>query len=405
MDVKNAFPTTAPRGSEPAARPSGTGNATFERVMSQARNSAAAPNAVKTGAPAPKPRPDRPAIDTPARTDARPPRREALAQPASSTESKPAARGPASDQPASVDGEVRHCADEAAQTEDTLAAAVADDSTLGLAALPAPEPTPLTPLPAATSPAAQQIALIAQALGLQAEAASASAAPPAANATAATAHTAAMAVAPTAIDATATATLATELAALAQTASGDEAIADGRPATPAAPTSVSTATAAAAPMPPGANPAPSAAPALPALPAAPLPSSPGQPAFAGEFGNRVMLMAHGQVKSAQIALNPGELGPVEVRLELRGQEASLVMSAAHPATRAALEDALPRLREMFAAQGLELADAQVGADSRGESNPSGEGRPRRGGSEAAANAVASPPAASLQAHGLIDTFA
>ncbi|MEF9944621.1 MAG: flagellar hook-length control protein FliK, partial [Burkholderiaceae bacterium] len=221
----------------------------------------------------------------------------------------------------------------------------------------------------------------------------------------ATVHTAAMAVAPTAIDATATATLATELAALAQTASGDEAIADGRPATPAAPTSVSTATAAAAPMPPGANPAPSAAPALPALPAAPLPSSPGQPAFAGEFGHRVMLMAHGQVKSAQIALNPGELGPVEVRLELRGQEASLVMSAAHPATRAALEDALPRLREMFAAQGLELADAQVGADSRGESASSGEGRPRRGGSEAAANAVASPPAASLQAHGLIDTFA
>lgn len=87
----------------------------------------------------------------------------------------------------------------------------------------------------------------------------------------------------------------------------------------------------------------------------------GQPGFAQDLSQRVMLLVNGQVKSAELALTPAELGPVRVSIELRGQDASISFVAAAPATRAALEEALPRLREMFTQQGLNLLDANVGA--------------------------------------------
>lgn len=86
-----------------------------------------------------------------------------------------------------------------------------------------------------------------------------------------------------------------------------------------------------------------------------------QPGFAQDFGAKVVLLATGHVKSAELALTPPELGPVRVNIEVRGQDASISFVAAAATTRAALEEALPRLREMFAQQGLNLLDANVGA--------------------------------------------
>jgi flagellar hook-length control protein FliK len=44
---------------------------------------------------------------------------------------------------------------------------------------------------------------------------------------------------------------------------------------------------------------------------------------------------------------------------MNGDQASVQFGAAHVDTRNALENALPRLREMFASQGLSLTDANV----------------------------------------------
>lgn len=84
------------------------------------------------------------------------------------------------------------------------------------------------------------------------------------------------------------------------------------------------------------------------------------PAFGDDLAHRVLLFAGQRVQSAEISLTPGDLGPIRVSLELRGQEASVQFNAAHAATRSAIEDALPRLREMLAAQGLQLTQADVG---------------------------------------------
>lgn len=113
-------------------------------------------------------------------------------------------------------------------------------------------------------------------------------------------------------------------------------------------------------------PAPAAA-ALPAAPAAPLTvayagvATPiGHPAFGTDLAHRVLLFTGQRVNSAEISVSPAELGPIKVSIELRGQEAAVQFAAAHATTRAAIEDALPRLREMLAAQGLQLTQADVG---------------------------------------------
>jgi flagellar hook-length control protein FliK len=63
--------------------------------------------------------------------------------------------------------------------------------------------------------------------------------------------------------------------------------------------------------------------------------------------------------TASLKLSPEHLGPLEISITVRDDKASVWFGAAHADTRAAIETALPRLREMFEAQGLSLADAGV----------------------------------------------
>ncbi|MDZ7654094.1 MAG: flagellar hook-length control protein FliK [Burkholderiaceae bacterium] len=86
----------------------------------------------------------------------------------------------------------------------------------------------------------------------------------------------------------------------------------------------------------------------------------GHPSFGNDLSHRVLMFAGQRVQSAEISVTPGELGPIRVTIDVRGQEAAMQFSAAHATTRAAIEDALPRLREMLAAQGLQLTQADVG---------------------------------------------
>jgi flagellar hook-length control protein FliK len=111
----------------------------------------------------------------------------------------------------------------------------------------------------------------------------------------------------------------------------------------------------------------------------------GHPAFGQDLSHRILLFAGQHVQSAEIAVTPADLGPIRVAIEVRGQEAAMQFSAAHATTRAAIEDALPRLREMLAAQGLQLTQADVGDRSQrgtafGERSaardPSGQGDAR-----------------------------
>lgn len=85
----------------------------------------------------------------------------------------------------------------------------------------------------------------------------------------------------------------------------------------------------------------------------------GTERWAEELGARVTWMAQGGQQSASLRLSPEHLGPLEVRISITDDKASVWFGAAHADTRAAIETALPRLRDMFTAQGLTLSDAGV----------------------------------------------
>jgi flagellar hook-length control protein FliK len=88
----------------------------------------------------------------------------------------------------------------------------------------------------------------------------------------------------------------------------------------------------------------------------------GVPGFGEAFSARVSLAVRSGAESASIALNPPELGPVEVRIRVADGEAHVAFAAEQPLAREAIAEALPRLREMLSAHGLALADASVGAE-------------------------------------------
>jgi flagellar hook-length control protein FliK len=85
----------------------------------------------------------------------------------------------------------------------------------------------------------------------------------------------------------------------------------------------------------------------------------GTHAWREELSAKLTFLVERGVQSGSLRLNPEHLGPLEVRISVQNDQASVWFGAAHAETRTALEHALPKLRELLAAQGLSLADAGV----------------------------------------------
>lgn len=165
--------------------------------------------------------------------------------------------------------------------------------------------------------------------------------------------------------------------------------------------------------------------AMPALhslpPSLALPASPplalNQPAFADELGAQVAMWTRQGVQQAELRLNPAEMGPVQVRIQLSGEQAQVQFVAEAAATRDALQAALPELSQALAAEGLQLAGADVQAGRQDAREPRQDGAPQRpaasgrattsGGAEATEGGerlgAASP--APRAARGLLDLYA
>lgn len=86
------------------------------------------------------------------------------------------------------------------------------------------------------------------------------------------------------------------------------------------------------------------------------------------LSSRVVWMAKEGVQQASLKLNPASMGLVEVKLHLHNEQASISFVAHHAATRDALEQALPRLRESFQENGMELAHADVSQENFSEAD-------------------------------------
>lgn len=95
-------------------------------------------------------------------------------------------------------------------------------------------------------------------------------------------------------------------------------------------------------------------------------AKPGEPAWSQAVNDRVMVMASKNGQFADIKLDPPELGSLQVRLHLKNDQVSVVFNTPHASVREALEQNMPRLREMFADQGLNMSDSSVEDHSRGQ---------------------------------------
>lgn len=83
-----------------------------------------------------------------------------------------------------------------------------------------------------------------------------------------------------------------------------------------------------------------------------------------QLSDRVLWLARGDVQNAQINITPAHLGPIQISLSLNGEQMTAHFVSANQEVRQALEDALPRLREMLAGAGINLGQANVGSQQQ-----------------------------------------
>ena len=121
-----------------------------------------------------------------------------------------------------------------------------------------------------------------------------------------------------------------------------------------------------------------------------LPATPGSADFGPQLGAQISTFVRNGIEHARLHLNPAEMGPVSVQIQLDGQTALVHLSAENPHTRQALEEAMHLLAGSLREAGLTLtgggvferprqgdgaqAQADTGAGPGGQRDRSG-GRP------------------------------
>ncbi|GMR08245.1 MAG: hypothetical protein BMS9Abin26_1250 [Gammaproteobacteria bacterium] len=88
-----------------------------------------------------------------------------------------------------------------------------------------------------------------------------------------------------------------------------------------------------------------------------------QPGWDQALGSRILWMVNRDVQVAEIKLNPPQLGPLEVRIAVANDQTNVTFVSNNSVTRELLDGAIPRLREMFDEQGVNLVNVDVSEHS------------------------------------------
>lgn len=103
-----------------------------------------------------------------------------------------------------------------------------------------------------------------------------------------------------------------------------------------------------------------------------------------QVAEKVQMMMSKNLKNLDIRLDPPELGRMQIRMTMNNDLANVHFTVSNPQARDLIEQTLPRLREMLAQQGMQLADSSVQQQSSGQqqgytaSEQSGKGGSERG---------------------------
>lgn len=135
----------------------------------------------------------------------------------------------------------------------------------------------------------------------------------------------------------------------------------------------------------------------------------GTTAWSQALGDKIVWMAAGAQQTATLTLNPPNLGPLQIVLNLTNDQATANFFTTQPEVRQALETAFPRLREMMSEAGIQLGQASVHTETPGQ-----QASPERQAQWTALpftatgdtpDSSAEPIALRQSGRGLVDTFA
>ncbi|MGB0893676.1 MAG: flagellar hook-length control protein FliK [Parashewanella sp.] len=94
--------------------------------------------------------------------------------------------------------------------------------------------------------------------------------------------------------------------------------------------------------------------------------------FSPVMKQQVMAMVSKGIGHAEIRLDPPELGHMLVKIQVQQDQTQVQFHVSQPQARDLLEQAAPRLRELLAEQGLDLADSQISYQNGKDNNQQGQ---------------------------------
>ncbi|MBU1437335.1 MAG: flagellar hook-length control protein FliK [Gammaproteobacteria bacterium] len=90
-----------------------------------------------------------------------------------------------------------------------------------------------------------------------------------------------------------------------------------------------------------------------------------EPNAASQLKERVMFQVNQKIHTAEIKLAPEELGNMQIKVQLQQEQLSVQFVVQQAGAKEALEQQMPRLREMLQEQGIELTEGQVSQQREG----------------------------------------
>jgi flagellar hook-length control protein FliK len=147
---------------------------------------------------------------------------------------------------------------------------------------------------------------------------------------------------------------------------------------------------------------------------------PGSEAFGMQASQQITVFVRDGVHTARLNLNPAEMGPVTVQIQLEGLNAQVHLAAEQGLTRQALEQSMPMLASQLREAGLTLTGggvfeqprqtAQDGAQGQSGNNPrdsaqAGNARPSANLDEARPGTIATSGGPVQRTRGMVDLVA
>ena len=90
------------------------------------------------------------------------------------------------------------------------------------------------------------------------------------------------------------------------------------------------------------------------------------PEWQKEMGKWMLWLHKQAIPMAELRLNPRHLGPITIRIEMQQEQSTVSFIARHAVVKEAIEAAIPKLREMFSVQQLNLTEVNVSQQDAGQ---------------------------------------